>query len=166
MVHISNVFKVKVMMFKWVPGFLFILGLALFSQGCSKALPAANERAGKNANAGNANQQDQSAAAAATPYMQPTLRGDIERTSLAISMARDALKLNKWDDAVSQLKGARKEVDAALSRQPRLREELEALKSAIDRAIPAVEGRGKESEARVAELQTRIGAIKVNTFAQ
>jgi DNA repair exonuclease SbcCD ATPase subunit len=163
MIHISNAFNVKFMMFKWVPGFLFVLTLALFSAGCSKE-PAASEQADKNTNAGNANQQDQSAAA--TPYMQPTLRGDIERASLAISMARDAVKLNKWQDAVSQLQGARKEVDAALSRQPRLREELEALKSAINRAIPAIEGRGKEAEARVAELQTRIGAIKVNTLAQ
>lgn len=163
MVHISNAFNVKFTMFKWFPGFLFVITLALISEGCSKG-PAPNERTDKNANAGNANQQDQSAAA--TPYLQPTLRGDIERTSLAISMARDAVKLNKWQDAVSQLQGARKEVEAALSRQPRLRDELEALKSAIDRAIPAVEGRGKEAEARVAELQTRIGAIKVNTFAQ
>lgn len=162
MVHISNAFNVKPLMFRCVPGFLFALTLALFSAGCSKE-PAANEQADKNTNAGNANQRDQSAAA--TPYMQPTLRGDIERTSLAISMARDAVKLDKWQDAVSQLQGARKEVEAALSRQPRLREEFEALKSAIDRAIPAVEGRGKEAEARLAELQTRIGAIKVN-FAQ
>jgi len=160
MVHIPNAFNVKLMILKWVPGFLFVLTLVLFSDGCSKA-PAAKD---KSTTAGNANQQDQSAAAA--PHLQPTLRGDIERTSLAISMARDALKLKKWDDAVSQLQAARKEVDAALSRQPRLREELEALRSAIDRAIPAVEGRGKESEIRVAELQTRIGAIKVNTFAQ
>jgi len=162
MIHISNAFNVKFMMFRCVAGFLFVLALTLFPAGCSKD-PAANERADKNANAGNANQQDQSATAA--PYMQPTLRGDIERTSLAISMARDAVKQNKWQDAVSQLQGARKEVEAALSRQPRLREEFEALKSAIDRAIPAVEGRGKEAETRVAELQTRIGAIKVN-FAQ
>lgn len=163
MVHISDAFNVKFMMRKWVPGLLFVLSLALFSDGCSKG-NVANERADKNTNAGNTNQQDQSATT--TPYLQPTLRGDIERTSLAISMARDAVRLNKRQDAVSQLQGARKEVDAALSRQPRLREEFEALKSAIDRAIPAVEGRGKEAEARVAELQTRIGAIKANTFAQ
>jgi hypothetical protein len=152
MVHVSNAFNVKFMMFKWVLAFLFVLTLAVFSAGCSKE-PAANER-----------QQDQSAGA--TPYMRPTLRWDIERASLAISMALEAVKLSKWQDAVSQLQGARKEVDAALSRQPRSREELEALKSAIDRAIPAVEGQGNEAEGRVAELQTRIGAIKVNTFAQ
>lgn len=163
MVHISNGFNVKSTTFRWVTGFFFVLTLALFSAGCSKG-PAANEYADKNTNAGNANQQDQSAAA--MPYKQPTLRGDIERTSLAISKARDAVKLEKWQDAVSHLQGARKEVEAALSRQPRLRDELEALKSAIDRAIPAVEGQGKEAEARVAELQTRIGAIKVNSFAQ
>ena len=36
----------------------------------------------------------------------------------------------------------------------------------IDRAIPAVQNRGNEAEARLGELQTRIAAIKVNTFAQ
>lgn len=161
MVHISNGFNVKSTTFRWVPGFLFVLTLALFSAGCSKR-PAANEHADKNTNAGNANQHDQSAAA--MPYKQPTLRGDIERISLAISMAHDAAKLNKPQQAVSLLQGAKKEVDSALSRKPRLSDELEALKSAIDRAIPAVESRGKEAEIRLTELQTRIGAIKVNTF--
>lgn len=81
-------------------------------------------------------------------------------------MARDAVRLDKWEDAASQLRSARKEVEVALTRQPRLRDEFEALKAAIDRTIPVVEGRGKEAGARIAELQTRIGAIKVNTPGQ
>jgi hypothetical protein len=169
MIHSDDAFKIRLMMFKWVPGFLFVLTLAMFSAGCSKAAPAANEAAtgntnSGNTNSGNANQQDQSAQVPS--YMQPTLTGDIERISLAISMAGDAVRLSKWQDATSQLKGARKEVEAALRRQPSLRDEFEAMKSAIDRAITAVEARGKGAEASIAELQTRIGAIKVNTFAR
>jgi DNA repair exonuclease SbcCD ATPase subunit len=150
-------------MFRWVLGFLFVLTVALFATGCAKG-PAVDEHTDKNANAGKANQQDQSATA--TPVLQQTLKGDIERASLDISMARDASNLNKSQEAVSLLQRARKEVDSALERKPRLRDELEALKSAIDRAIPAVQNRGSEAEPRFAELQTRIAAIKVNTFAQ
>ena len=160
MIHISTAFNAKLIRFTWFSGFLFVLTLALFSEGCSKR-PAANEGADKNANA---NQQNQ--AAAAQPLLQSTIAGDIERASLAISMARDSVRLNKWQDAVSQLQGARKEVETALTRQTRLRDDFEALMSAIDRAIPAVEGRAKEAEARMAELPTRIGAIKVYSGAQ
>src|SRR5882724_4091006 len=159
----SNRFNVGFKMFKWVPGFLLVLTVALFATCCAKG-PAVDEHTDKNANAGKANQQDQSATP--TPVLQQTLKGDIERASLDISMARDAANLNKSQEAVSLLQRARKEVDAALERKPRLGDELEALKSAIDRAIPAVQNRGNEAEARLAELQTRIAAIKVNTFAQ
>jgi DNA repair exonuclease SbcCD ATPase subunit len=159
----SNKFNVGFKMFRWALGFLFVLTVALFATGCAKG-PAVDEHTDKNANAGKASQQDQSATA--TPVLQQTLKGDIERASLDISMARDAANLNKSQEAVSLLQRARKEVDSALERKPRLRDELEALKSAIDRAIPAVQNRGSEAEPRFAELQTRIAAIKVNTFAQ
>lgn len=158
MKQILKAFNAKLRLLKWIPGFIFALTLVLLSQGCSKS-PAANERSEKNTNTGNANQQDQ--AVTAQPLLQPNFTGDIERASLAISMARDAVKLNKWQEAASQLQGARKEVEAALTRQSHLRDELEALRTAIDRAIPAIEGRAKEAEARIAELQTRIGALKV-----
>ena len=150
-------------MFRFVIGFILVLAVSFLAASCAKG-PAVNEHTAKDANPGNANQQDQPAAA--PPHLQPTLKGDIERISLAISMARDALKLNKAQEAVALLQGAKKDVDSALSRKPRLSDELEALKSAIDRAIPAVEGRGKEAEIRLTEVQTRVGAIKVNTFAQ
>ena len=157
----SNTFNVGFNMFRWVPGFLFVLTVALFAACCAKG-PAVDEHTDKNANAGNANQQDKSATA--TPVLQQTLKGDIERATLDISMARDAANLNKSQEAVSLLQRAKKEIDAALNRKPRLGDELEALKSAIDRAIPAVQNRGNEAEARLAELQTRIAAIKVNTY--
>ena len=163
MASMSNTFNMGFNMFRWILGFLFVLTVALFATCCGKG-PAVDEHTDKNANAGKASQQDQTAAA--TPTLQQTLKGDIERASLDIWMARDAAKLNKWQEAVSLLQGAKKEVDSALDRKPRLRDELEALKSAIDRAILAVQNRGNDAEARLAELQTRIGAIKVNTFAQ
>ena len=156
MSHSNNGFKMKFRLLSWF-GLLFLLTSALFG-ACSKA-PAGNERADKNTNSANAN-QDQSAL---MPHLRATLSGDIERISLAISMARDAIKLENWQEAVPHLQSARKDVEIALGREPRLRAEFEALRSAIDRAIPAVEGREKEAQARVTELQTRIAAIKVNS---
>jgi len=156
----SKTFNVGFNMFRWVPGFLLVLTVALFATCCAKG-PAVDDT-DKNANAGKANQQDQSATAA--PVLQQSLKGDIERASLDISMARDAANQNKSQEAVSLLQRARKEIDSALNRKPRLGDELEALKAAIDRAIPAVQNRGNEAEARLAELQTRIAAIKVNTY--
>ena len=137
-----------------------VLLLALLSAGCSKS-PAANESADKNANTGNANQSE--AQAPQPPLLQQTITGDVERTTYAISTARDAVKQKKWQEALLYLNNARREVDAALSRQPRLKEEFEALKSSIDRAVSAVEGRGKEAETRIAEVETRLGVIKLQT---
>lgn len=164
MLLITNAFRLRLAMFRWAPSFLLALNLALFATGCAKA-PAVDEHTDKNANAnaGRANQPPDQPTAAPL-HLQPTIRGDIERISLAISMAHDAVKVNKWQDAVSLLKDAKKDVDTALGRKPGLSDELQALKSAIDRTIQALENRGKESEARLTELQTRIGAIKVNTF--
>jgi hypothetical protein len=146
-------------MFRLVGGFVFVLTLALLLESCAKQA-GVDQRADKNANAGTA--QDQ--AAAATPYLQPTLRGDIERASVAISMARDAAKLKKSQDAVSLLQSAEKDVDQALNRKPRLREEFVGLKAAIERAIAALENREKDADASMDELQTRIGAIKVSAL--
>lgn len=114
-----------------------------------------------NTGASQANRAGQPAAAG--PLQQPTLNGDIERISLYISTARDAAKSNRWQDAAGQLQGANKEVDAALARKPRLREEFEALKAAIDRTLPALERREKDADSHLSELQLRIAAIKTNT---
>src|SRR6476660_9116424 len=102
----SKTFNVGFNMFKCVPGFLLILTVALFATCCAKG-PAVDEHTDKNANAGKANQQDQSATAA--PVLQQTLKGEIERASLDISMARDAANQNKSQEAVSLLQRARKE---------------------------------------------------------
>lgn len=155
MVLLSNVLKARFRMFRWYPWFSLVLVVALLATGCAKG-PAGDQPTVKNA--GNANQQ------AVPLYLQPTLKGDIDRISLAISMARDSAKLSKWQEAASQLRGAKKEIDTALSRKPHLSEEFGALKSAIDRAIPAVENGENEADARLIELQASIGAIKVNTF--
>jgi len=141
--------------------FGFVFGVTLLAAGCAKG-PAADQQGGKPANSANANASDPSTALA--PVAQPTLKGEIDRIVLAITTARDAAKQNRASEAVSQLKFARKEVDSALTRKPRLSDELEALKAAIDRTIPTVENREKEADARLAELQTRISAIKINTY--
>lgn len=143
-------------MVRLVCGFLLVLTVASLLESCAKQA-GVDRQADKNA--GDA--QDK-AAASTPPSLQPTLRGDIERASLAISMARDAVKLQKSQDAASLLRGAEKNVDEALNRKPRLREEFVALKEAIERAIAAIENREKDADAKVEELQTRIGAIKVN----
>lgn len=143
-------------MFKFAMTLTLALAAALFTAACTKGAKIEG-----NTNASQANRPGQSAAT--SPLLQPTLKGDIERISLGLSMVRESFKNNKLQDAVGQLRGANKEVDAALERKPRLREEFEALKIAIDRAIGAVERGDKGADAQLAELQLRIGAIKTNT---
>jgi hypothetical protein len=143
-------------MYKFATTVCLALTATLFTGACTKGSKTEDATS-----ASQANRSGQSAAAA--PHLQPTLKGDIERISLYISMAREAFKNSKLQEVVDQLRGANKEVDSALGRQPRLREEFEALKTAIDRAIGAVEHRDKDADAQLAELQVRIGAIKVNT---
>jgi uncharacterized phage infection (PIP) family protein YhgE len=143
-------------MFRLATGFLCSLILALLLTACTKG-PKIDE----NTNAVQANRSEQGAMQA--PHLQPTLKGDVERASLAISRARDALKLNKWQEASAQLQAANKEVKTALSRNPRVREEFEALSSAIDQTIATLDRHGKEAESQLTELQTRIFAIKVQT---
>jgi len=137
------------------------LVLVILAIGCSKQ-PASNQAIENVAPSANANQNEQPAGT--PPFAQANIKGDIERISMAISMAKDSAKANKWQEAASRLRGAKSEIDTALGRKPRLQEEFEALKVAIDRTIPLVENGAKESEAKLAELQTRIGAIKTNTY--
>ena len=142
-------------MFRFVPGFVFGVTLALLAGGCAKGPPAENKNA-------HSNQSEQTVAA--NPHLQPTIKGDVERTSLLIAMARDSAKTNHWPDAVAHLQAARKEVETALGRNPNTRVEFEELRSAIDRTIPMLENRSENADAKLAELQTRIAAIKVKTF--
>jgi len=137
------------------------LVLVILAIGCSKQ-PASNQATESVSPAANANHNEP--AAATPPFAQANIKGDIERISMAISMAKDSAKANKWQEAASRLRGAKSEIDTALGRKPRLQEEFEALKVAIDRTIPLVENGAKESDAKLAELQTRIGAIKTNTY--
>lgn len=131
---------------------LCLLCLILFDLGCSKG-----SKGGGTANASNQSE------AALPVYRQQNLYGDIERTSLAIWSAREANRIGKWDEAIKQLQTAEKEIDTALGRKLRIREEWEALKAATARTIVTLQNRGKEADSQLAELQTRIGAIKVNT---
>lgn len=143
-------------MFKFAMTLSVVLLATLFAGACATGPKSEN-----NANADQANRAGQSAPTA--PFLQPTLKGDIERISLNISMARDAFKNNKAQEAVVHLESANKDVDVALGRKPRLREEFEALKTAIDRAIGAVDRRDKDADSQLAELDLRIGSIKTNT---
>ena len=143
-------------MFRFATGFLYALVLALLLTACAKA-PKTDE----NAKAVQANRAAQAAMQA--PHLQPTLSGDVERAALAISRARDAFKLNKWQDASAQLQVANKEVKVALTRNNRFREDFEELSSAIDRTISTLDGHGKEAESQLTDLQTRIFALKVKT---
>jgi hypothetical protein len=146
--------------FVGILGLSCILLLMVLGTACSKN--SANNQSPDTGSQANSNQKDQNAQAQS--YTQPNIKGDIERISLAISMARDSAKLNKWQEAASQLRGAKGEIDTALSRKPRLQDELEALKVAIDRTIPLVENGAKEADGKLTELQTRIGAIKTNSY--
>lgn len=144
-------------------GLFFVLTLALLAMSCTQG-PKSED----NKNGGNAGQPQAGAgtpqANQATPASggQATLAAIIDRASLVISMARDSVIHNKSEDAVRQLKSAAREVDAALALKPRLRVEIEALGGAIDRTIATIERQGKEADSQLQELQTRVGAIKVN----
>lgn len=143
-------------MFKFAMTLSLALTATLFTGACTKGAKTEDKTKTSQANR-------PGPSAATSPLLQPTLKGDIERISLNISMAREAFKNNKLQEAVGQLQGANKEVDSALGRKPRLGEEFEALKTAIDRTIGSVERRDKDADPQLAELQVRIGAIKTNT---
>lgn len=140
-------------MFRFAMTLSLALTAALLTGACTKGAKTED-----NTNSSQANRLAQSPTAI---LVQPTLKGDIERVSLFISTAREDAKNNKWQEAVAQLQGAKTEVDSALGRKMRLREEFEALKSAIDRTIGAVERRDKDADSQLAALQVHIGAIKV-----
>ena len=143
-------------MFKFAMTLSVVLLATLFAGAC-----ATGPKSVDNANADQANRPGQGAST--SPLLQPTLKGDIERIYLNLSMAREAFKNNKSQEAVVHLESANKEVAGALDRKPRLREEFEALKAAIDRAIGAIDRRENGVDSQLAELELRIGAIKTNT---
>src|SRR5437870_7023275 len=134
---------------------LCLLSLIVLGLGCSKR-PKGDETA----TAQTSNQANQGALPV---HRQQNLNGEIERVSLAISTAQEDHRIGKWDEAIKQLQLADKEVDSALGRKLRLREEFEGLKAAIGRTIVTLQNRGNQASSQLAELQTRIAAIKVNT---
>lgn len=113
----------------------------------------------------NANQQE---VLAKTPHLSTAVRGDIERIGMAVQSARESLQQNRWPEVVSQLQGANREVTAALADTPEkkktvvVRQNLEELKTAIERTIKTAENRDKEAESQISELQTRVNALKMN----
>lgn len=139
-----------------------ILAVALlsFSTNCAKHPASQDSKTNTNASTANSNQADP--AQAPLVHAQQTVQGNVARIQLAIQMARDAVKTNKWQDAATYLKNGRTEVEAAIARNTRINDDFEALKAAIDRTIPLLENHSNDSDARLSELQTRIGAIKVN----
>lgn len=140
-----------------------LAGLAILSAiGCAKppaeeGLPTAQSN--RNAVSTNANVHDLTA----TPLYASTLRGDVERAGLAVMIARDLAKQEKWTEAVTHLRTALSHIDKALEKKSRVKDEFEGARTAILKTITTIEGRGSDSDARFEELQTRINALKVFT---
>lgn len=134
----------------------FLLALFLLQTACTKGTKIEENR-----NAALANRSQEAASQA--PHLQPTTRGDVERASLEISNAKDALKANKWQEASAHLQNANKEVKAAIDRDSRFGDDFQELSSAIDRAIATLDRHDKAAESQLDELQTRIMALKVKT---
>ena len=137
---------------------LLIAALAIVSAGgCAKAPDEEAASSQANKNTANANANDLSS----TPLYVKTIRGDVERAGLAISMAHDLVKAEKWDDAVNQLRTAQTQIEDALVKKPRVKEQYEDMRSALARTIQSAENRSNNIEAEFRELQTRVGALKV-----
>ena len=130
--------------------------------GCAKAPPAPESSTPIQSNR-NAGQTNSSATdLAATPLYAKTIRGDVERAGLAIMMAQDSVKQQRWDEAVTQLREAKTQVESALTKKPRVNEEFEALRDALIRTTKATENR-EDVQQQFRDLQARIGALKTFT---
>lgn len=146
------------MNFRRLAAILILTVLAIVSASCAKG-PSEESKSP----VANANQKE---VLAKTPHLSTLVRGDIERIGLAVQSAREAFQANRWPEVVSQLQGANKEVTSALADTPEkkksavVRQYLEELKPAVERTISTAENRGKETEAQLSELQTRVNALK------
>ena len=142
---------------------LFFMALSLLSLMCAGCSKGGSEVA--NANSEQAKKQAE--IEAKTPHLSATVRGDIERMGLGVQMALDAFKESKWTEVITQLNSINKELTGALADTPEkkktaaVRETLEEMKPVVERAIKSAENGGKETEAQLRELQTRVGALKV-----
>lgn len=139
--------------------FLVAAFAAFSAGGCARPPAGGSGPAQSNKAQTNANAQ----APVASPLYAQTLRGDVERAGLAISTAHNSVKQEQWSEAVVQLRAAQKSIDEALGRKPRLKEQFEALKTALGKAIQTAENRSSDVEAQFTELQTRINGLKVYT---
>jgi hypothetical protein len=136
---------------------VLVLGL-VWSGGCVKSGPA-EESTNSAAAAKNQDQQ------ATNPILAKTLRGDLERASLALEQASDALKQGNWEEAAAQVKAAQAHAAKALERKPRLTDEWQFLKDDIDRAIPMLDNRSPEASKILDQCRQRARGLKVQTPA-
>jgi hypothetical protein len=136
---------------------IFSLGFAACHRGGSEIKQASPEEAKKNA------ELEKTA-----PHLAQTALGTVERINLAVSSSIDAYRQHKWGDVVSYLNTAKQETEKGLAELPDrkkanvTREGLEDMKAALDRTIQAAENRSAGVEGQLAELQTRVGALKMN----
>lgn len=138
--------------------FVFIM---LAATACRKA---PQEEEAINANIKKA---EQAAAAAGNPYFQQGPRGDIERAGVSVMSAQMALQQKNYQEAATELKKGLREIDAALSKAKELKHtfmqsSLEETKAAMERTINSAQQQKQETASQISELQTRIGALKVN----
>jgi preprotein translocase subunit SecD len=102
------------------------------------------------------------------PHLAQTTRGAVERIGLAIDGATDSYHHQKWGDVAAYLNTARQETDKVLAETPdkkkayMTRQLFEEMKEALDRTIQAADNRSQEVEPLLRELETRVGAMKVN----
>ncbi|HKP13170.1 MAG TPA: hypothetical protein VJZ91_13715 [Blastocatellia bacterium] len=136
--------------------FLCSLTFAACHKGGSEAKQVTPEEAKKNAEL----EKTQ-------PHLAPTVVGSVERINLAVSGSMSAYREHKWSDVTAYLNGARQEVDKALAEIPEkkknnaIREPLEEMKDALDRATQSANSRSQQIESQLTELQTRAMALKV-----
>lgn len=115
----------------------------------------------------NIKKAEQAAAAAGNPYFQQGPRGDIERAGVSVMSAQMAAQQNNYEQVATELKKGLKEIDAAIVKAKELKHafmqsSLEETKAAMERTISTAQQQKSETAAQVSELQTRIGALKVN----
>ena len=144
---------------------IFLLALcvlSLFSAACSKGTP-------QTANTNSEQAKQQAEVEAKAPHLSKTVKGDIERMGLAVQVALDALRDNKWSEVMAQLNTLDKELAGAMADTPEkkktgaIREALQEMKPAVERTIKSAENRSKETEDQIRDLETRVNALK--TFA-
>ena len=141
---------------------LFAVLATASTSGCTKApAPEGSASAPSNSNARGTNSN--AADLASTPLYAQTIRGDVERAGLAVMMAHDFVKQQKWGDAVTRLQNAQTQIENALTKKPRLKDDFEAARASLVRTIKATENREEDIEAQFTEIQTRINALKAYT---